>query len=92
MMNFVTDIKMLASYFLDISGRCDYHRETTSPRLCSSSLLRVSRNTIIKKPCHRQFPQKYGVNSKVLDKPYCHFTSLGVTAFSLQLLSKCLHS
>jgi hypothetical protein len=49
MMKFVTDIKMSASYLLDLSGGCDHHEETTSPRLYSSSLLLFSGNTIIKK-------------------------------------------
>jgi len=56
-----------------------------------NQLSTLSRNTIIKQPCHRQLALKYNADSKVLDKPYCHFTSLGVTAFSLQLLSKYLH-
>jgi len=87
----LSQTKMLASYLVDLPGGCDYHGETTSPRLCSSSFLLFSRNTIIKQPCHRQLALKYDADSKVLDKLYCHFTSLGVTAFSLQLLSKYLH-
>jgi len=91
-MKFITDIKMSASYLLVLSGGCGHHGETTSSRLYSSSLPLFSRNVIIKNPCHRQLALKYDADSKALDKTYCYFTSLGVSAFSLQLLYKYLHS
>jgi len=46
-------------------------------------LLLFPRNTIIRKPRQRQLALKYDADSEALDKPYCHFTSLGVTAFPL---------
>jgi hypothetical protein len=66
-MKFVTDIKMPASYLLTIPEGViimekQLHHVSIHPAFT------LSRNTIIKKSCHRQLALKYDADSKVLDK------------------------